>query len=181
MINLILDDARERMQKAVGAFENDLETVRTGRASPLMLDRIQVDYWGAPTPIKQVASVSVSEGRQLVVKPYDKTVLKNIERAIFESDLGLTPQNDGELIRINVPALTEERRKEYAKQVGKFAEQAKVAIRNIRRDANEDIKKSDVSEDEVKRGQERVQKLTDEFTKKVDALGKEKEKEIMTV
>ena len=141
MINLILDDARERMQKAVGAFENDLETVRTGRASPLMLDRIQVDYWGAPTPIKQVASVSVSEGRQLVVKPYDKTVLKNIE----------------------------------------FAEQAKVAIRNIRRDANEDIKKSDVSEDEVKRGQERVQKLTDEFTKKVDALGKEKEKEIMTV
>lgn len=181
MINLILDDARERMQKAIGAFENDLETVRTGRASPLMLDRIQVDYWGAPTPIKQVASVSVSEGRQLVVKPYDKTVLKNIERAIFESDLGLTPQNDGELIRINVPALTEDRRKEYAKQVGKFAEQAKVAIRNIRRDANEDIKKSDASEDDVKRGQEKVQKLTDEFTKKVDALAKDKEKEIMTV
>ena len=168
MINMILDDASDRMQKAIEAYQRDLATVRTGRATPAMLDRVMVNYYGSPTPINQMAGVSVVEGRQLVIKPY-------------EADLGLTPQNDGEIIRITVPALTEERRKEYAKNVWKFAEHAKVAIRNIRRDANDEIKKCDGSEDEIKDGQNRVQKLTDKFVKEVDEIGKVKEKDIMTV
>ena len=171
MINMILDDASDRMQKAIEAYQRDLATVRTGRATPAMLDRVMVNYYGSPTPINQMAGVSVVEGRQLVIKPY----------GIYEADLGLTPQNDGEIIRITVPALTEERRKEYAKNVWKFAEHAKVAIRNIRRDANDEIKKCDGSEDEIKDGQNRVQKLTDKFVKEVDEIGKVKEKDIMTV
>ena len=179
MINMILDDASDRMQKAIEAYQRDLATVRTGRATPAMLDRVMVNYYGSPTPIK----------------PYDKSALKDIEHGIYEADLGLTPQNDGEIIRITVPALTEERRKEYAKNVWKFAEHAKVAIRNIRRDANDEIKKCDGSEDEIKDGQNRVQKLTaiannnavsskkltDKFVKEVDEIGKVKEKDIMTV
>ena len=141
MINMILDDANDRMQKAIEAYQRDLATVRTGRATPAMLDRVMVNYYGSPTPINQMAGVSVVEGRQLVIKPYDKSVLKDIEHGIYEADLGLTPQNDGEIIRITVPALTEERRKEFAKNVWKFAEHAKVAVRNIRRDANDEIKK----------------------------------------
>ena len=171
MINMILDDASDRMQKAIEAYQRDLATVRTGRATPAMLDRVMVNYYGSPTPINQMAGVSVVEGRQLVIKPYDKSALKDIEHGIYEADLGLTPQNDGEIIRITVPALTEERRKEYAK----------VAIRNIRRDANDEIKKCDGSEDEIKDGQNRVQKLTDKFVKEVDEIGKVKEKDIMTV
>ena len=193
MINMILDDASDRMQKAIEAYQRDLATVRTGRATPAMLDRVMVNYYGSPTPINQMAGVSVVEGRQLVIKPYDKSALKDIEHGIYEADLGLTPQNDGEIIRITVPALTEERRKEYAKNVWKFAEHAKVAIRNIRRDgndavkklnkadANDEIKKCDGSEDEIKDGQNRVQKLTDKFVKEVDEIGKVKEKDIMTV
>ena len=140
MINMILDDASDRMQKAIEAYQRDLATVRTGRATPAMLDRVMVNYYGSPTPINQMAGVSVVEGRQLVIKPFDKSALKDIEHGIYEADLGLTPQNDGEIIRITVPALTEERRKEYAKNVWKFAEHAKVAIRNIRRDANDALK-----------------------------------------
>ena len=166
MINMILDDASDRMQKAIEAYQRDLATVRTGRATPAMLDRVMVNYYGSPTSINQMAGVSVVEG---------------IEHGIYEADLGLTPQNDGEIIRITVPALTEERRKEYAKNVWKFAEHAKVAIRNIRRDANDEIKKCDGSEDEIKDGQNRVQKLTDKFVKEVDEIGKVKEKDIMTV
>ena len=181
MINMILDDASDRMQKAIEAYQRDLATVRTGRATPAMLDRVMVNYYGSPTPINQMAGVSVVEGRQLVIKPFDKSALKDIEHGIYEADLGLTPQNDGEIIRITVPALTEERRKEYAKNVWKFAEHAKVAIRNIRRDANDEIKKCDGSEDEIKDGQNRVQKLTDKFVKEVDEIGKVKEKDIMTV
>ena len=177
MINMILDDASDRMQKAIEAYQRDLATVRTGRATPAMLDRVMVNYYGSPTPINQMAGVSVVEGRQLVIKPYDKSALKDIEHGIYEADLGLTPQNDGEIIRITVPALTEERRKEYAKNVWKFAEHAKVAIRNIRRDANDEIKKCDGSEDEIKDGQNRVQKLTDKFVKEVDEIGKVKEKD----
>ena len=139
MINMILDDANDRMQKAIEAYQRDLATVRTGRATPAMLDRVMVNYYGSPTPINQMAGVSVVEGRQLVIKPYDKSALKDIEHGIYEADLGLTPQNDGEIIRITVPALTEERRKEFAKNVWKFAEHAKVAVRNIRRDANDEI------------------------------------------
>ena len=181
MFDLILEDTRERMQKSIEAFQNELTTVRTGRANPKMLDRVMVDYWGTPTPINQVAGVSVVEGRQLVIKPYDKSSLKNIEHAIFESNLGLTPQNDGQLIRIIVPPLTEERRKEFVKQVWKYAESAKVSIRNIRRSANDEIKKAEVTEDEEKDAQEQVQKITNEFVKKIDELAKVKEKDLMTV
>jgi len=181
MINLILEDTEERMKKSIDAFQKELATVRTGRANPNMLERVMVDYWGSPTPVNQVAGISVVEGRQLVIKPYDKSTLKNIEHAIFESNLGLTPQNDGQIIRIIVPPLTEERRKEFVKQVWKYAENAKVSLRNIRRSANDEIKKADVSEDDEKRGQERVQKLTDKYVKKIDELAKAKEKDLMTV
>lgn len=181
MITLILEDAEERMEKSIDSLEKDLATVRTGRANPNMLSGIMVDYWGEPTPVNQVAGISVVEGRQLVIKPYDKSTLKNIERSIFESNLGLTPQNDGQVIRINVPPLTEDRRKEFVKQVWKYAEQAKVALRNIRRSANDEIKKADLAEDEEKRGQEKVQKLTDRYVKKIDEIAKAKEKDLMTV
>lgn len=181
MINMILDDASERMTKAIDSFKRDLATVRTGRANPAMLDRVMVNYYGSPTPVNQLAGISVVEGRQLVIKPYDRSSLKDIERGVYEAELGLTPQNDGEIIRINVPALTEERRKEFAKNVWKFAEHAKVAVRNIRRDANDEIKKCDGSEDEIKDGQNRVQKLTDKFVKEIDEIAKAKEKDIMTV
>lgn len=181
MIDMILDDALERMTKAIEAFQRNLGTVRTGRANPNMLDTVLVNYYDTPTPINQIGNISVVEGRQLVVKPYDKTALKDMEHAIYEANLGLTPQNDGEIIRIMVPALTEDRRKEFAKQVWKFAEDGKIAIRNIRRDANDEIKKVDVSEDEIKDGQSRVQKLTDKFVKEIDEIAKVKEKDIMTV
>ena len=182
MIDMIKEDVTERMDKAIESFRRDLTTVRTGRANPQMLDRIMVNYYGSATPINQMASVSVQEGRQLVIKPYDNSTMKDIEHAILESDLGINPQNDGAVIRLNVPALTEERRKEYAKQVKKYAESSKVAIRNIRRDANDDIKKlSDSSEDDKKRAQEDVQKITDRYTKMIDEIGAEKEKDILTV
>lgn len=182
MIELIIEELIERMEKAIENYQRELATVRTGRANPQMLDRIQVDYYGSPTPINQMASISVQEGRQLVIKPYDSSSIKNIEHAILESDLGLNPQSDGNLIRLNVPALTEERRKEYAKLVWKYAEQSKVAVRNIRRDANDQVKKlNDISEDEKKRAQEKIQKETDSFIKKIDEIGKAKEKDILTV
>lgn len=182
MISMIKEELVERMNKAIESYERDLATVRTGRANPSMLDRVHINYYGEPTPINQTASISVQEGRQLVIKPYDNSIMKDIEHAILESDLGLNPQNDGTVIRLNVPALTEERRKEFVKQVKKYAENAKVAIRNIRRDANDDIKKlSDISEDEKKRAQEDIQKQTDSFTKKIDEIAAVKEKDIMTV
>ncbi|MCD7949359.1 MAG: ribosome recycling factor [Erysipelotrichaceae bacterium] len=181
MLDLILEDTRERMDKSIEALKNDLLTVRTGRANPTMLNSVQVNYWGAMTPLNQVAGISVVEGRQLVVKPYDKNSLKDIERAIFEANLGLTPQNDGTLIRINVPALTEETRKNYVKQAKKFAEEGKVAMRNIRRSANSELNKAGLTEDEVKIGKEDVQDLTNEYIKKIDALLKEKENDLMSV
>ena len=185
MINMILDDASDRMQKAIEAYQRDLATVRTGRATPAMLDRVMVNYYGSPTPINQMAGVSVVEGRQLVIKPYDKSALKDIKHGIYEADLGLTPQNDGEIIRITVPALTEERRKEYAKNVWKFAEHAKVAIRNIRRDGNDAVKKlnkaDEISEDEAKQLEDQIQKLTDKYVAEVDKAVEEKSKEILTV
>lgn len=181
MINMILEDTNERMAKSIESYKRDLATVRTGRANPQMLDRVMVQYYGSPTPVNQIAGISVVEGRQLVIKPYDRSSIKDIEHGIYEAGLGLTPQNDGEIIRITVPALTEERRREFAKQVWKFAEHAKVAIRNIRRDSNDEIKKTDGSEDEIKAGQEKVQKLTDKFVKEIDEIAKVKEKDIMTV
>ena len=181
MLDLILEETKEKMEKSIEAFKHELSSVRTGRANPTMLDRVKVNYWGEMTPLNQTAGISVVEGRQLVIKPYDKSVIKDIEHGIYEAELGLTPQNDGEIIRIMVPALTEDRRREFAKQVWKFAENAKVSIRNIRRDSNDEIKKVDGSEDEIKAGQEKVQKLTDKFVKEIDEIAKVKEKEIMTV
>lgn len=136
MLDLILEETKERMEKSIEAFRHELATVRTGRANPTMLDRVMVNYYGEKTPLNQTAGISVVEGRQLLIKPYDKNSLKDIEHAIYESGIGLTPQNDGEVIRINVPALTEETRKEYVKQAKKYAEEAKVALRNIRRTSN---------------------------------------------
>lgn len=181
MLDLVLLETEEKMEKSIEAFKHELATIRTGRANPTMLDRVRVDYWGEKTPLNQTAGISVVEGRQLVIKPYDKSILKDIEHAVYEADLGLTPQNDGEVIRINVPALTEETRKEYVKQAKKAAEDAKIALRNIRRSANDDVEKSDLTEDEVKSGKEKVQKLTDKFVKTIDELTKEKEKDLMTV
>lgn len=177
----IIEKATARMDKAIEALNHELATVRTGRANPNILDRVSVDYWGSMTPVNQVANVSVVEGRQLLIKPYDRTTLKSIERAILEADLGFNPQNDGTVIRIVIPPLTQDRRKELVKQVSKMAEQSKVAIRNIRRDANDAFKKGDFSEDEVKRSQEKVQKKTDEYIKKIDKIAKDKENDIMTV
>ena len=181
MLNLILEETKEKMDKTIDAFNHELATVRTGRANPTMLDRVMVEYWGEKTPLNQVAGISVVEGRQLVIKPYDKNTLKDIEHGVYEAEIGLTPQNDGEVIRINVPPLTEERRKEYVKQAKKYAEEAKVALRNIRRSANDDVEKAELTEDEVKLGKEKVQKLTDQYVKIIDQLTKEKENDLMTV
>lgn len=181
MIDEVLLEAEEKMEKTVESFTNRIAKVRTGRASPAMLDSVMVEYYGAPTPLNQIAGISVSEGRQLVIKAYDKNSLKDIERGIYEADLGLTPQNDGTVIRINVPPLTEDRRKELVKQVNKMAEEDKVALRNIRRSANDDIKKSADNEDEEKEGKEEVQNLIKKYTAKIDEISKNKENDLMTV
>lgn len=181
MTKEIIEKSAHRMGKSIEALMHELTTVRTGRANPNILERVSVEYWGDMTPINQVANISVVEGRQLVIKPYDRSTLKAIDRAILEADLGLNPQNDGQIIRIVIPPLTEDRRKELVKQVSKMAEQAKVAIRNVRRDTNEAIKKGDFPEDEEKRAIEKVQKQTDEYIKKIDQIVKDKEKDIMTV
>ncbi|WP_407919216.1 ribosome recycling factor [Domibacillus indicus] len=173
------------MEKAIGAFNRELASIRAGRASANVLDRITIDYYGAPTPINQLASINIPEARLLVITPYDKSSMGDIEKAILKSDLGLTPSNDGSVIRLNFPALTEERRKELAKLVKKEAEDAKVAIRNIRRDTNDDLKKSekngDLTEDDLRGYTEDVQKQTDAYIRKVDEIAKEKEQEILEV
>lgn len=177
-----LDQARERMNKALDTLQHHLTSIRTGRANPNLLEPVEVNYYGSPMPLNQLASISVVEGRQLCVKPYDKSILKDIEKAINAANLGITPMNDGECIRLNVPQLTEETRKELTKEAGKMGEEGKVAIRNIRRDANDAIKKNkELTEDDVKKANEKVQKLTDEFTKKVDEVVAEKSKEIMSI
>ncbi|WP_408606623.1 ribosome recycling factor [Domibacillus epiphyticus] len=173
------------MDKAIQAFTRELASIRAGRASANVLDRITIDYYGAPTPINQLASINIPEARLLVIQPYDKTSMGDIEKALLKSDLGLTPSNDGSVIRLNFPALTEERRKELAKLVKKEAEDAKVAIRNIRRDANDELKKSekngDLTEDDLRGYTEDVQKQTDDYIRKVDEIAKDKEQEIMEV
>lgn len=172
----------EKMTKAISALEANLTKVRTGRANPNMLDSIEVDYYGSPTPINQIASISVQEGKTLCIKPYDKNSLKDIERAINSSDIGLPPLNDGTCIRITTPALTEETRKGFCKDIAKLAEDAKVAIRNIRRDGNDEVKKDKtLPEDEAKNLQEEIQKLTDKYVAKADEVAKAKEKEVMTI
>lgn len=184
MPQTIKQHAEERMDKAIQALKRDLATLRAGRATPALLDRIQVDYYGSPTPVNQLANINTPDSRTLMIQPWDKSSLSEIERAIQKSDLGLTPANDGSMIRLSIPALTEERRVELVKMTKKFGEEAKVAIRNIRRDANDDIKKlekTDISEDESRRHQEDIQKTTDKYIAEVEKVLAGKEKEIMEV
>ncbi|WP_077621939.1 ribosome recycling factor [Sediminibacillus massiliensis] len=181
----IINNSQQKMAKAVQAFSRNLATVRAGRANPSLLDSVFVDYYGASTPLNQLATVSAPEARLLVITPFDKSATGNIEKAIQKADLGLSPSSDGNVIRINIPALTEERRKELVKVVGKYSEEAKVQIRNIRRDSNDSLKKAekngDLTEDELKGYQGDVQAETDKYIAEIDTLAKEKEKEIMEV
>lgn len=185
MPNRVKDEAKQRMEKTVQSLKQDLGSLRAGRATPALLDKVTVEYYGTATPINQLANVSAPEPRLLVIQPWDKTVLPNIEKALQKSDLGITPNNDGNVIRINLPALTEERRAELVKVAKKFGEEAKVSVRNIRRDANDEIKKmekaGDLSEDEGRRHQEDIQKLTDQYVKQVDEAIANKEQDIMSV
>jgi ribosome recycling factor len=185
MIQELRKKTNERMQASIEALKKKFASVRTGRASLSLLDGLIVDYYGTPTPLQQVASLSLPDSRQIAIQPWEQKIISEIEKAIMKSDLGLTPMNDGKLIRINIPALTEERRKQLVKVVKKEAEDAKVAVRNIRRDINEELKKLEkekhVSEDEIKKEHDEVQKITDSFVKKVDELLEHKEKEIMEV
>ncbi|WP_241157231.1 MULTISPECIES: ribosome recycling factor [unclassified Adlercreutzia] len=184
-IDEIMLQVEERMEKAIDALGDNFASVRTGRASALLLDRIKVDYYGVPTPINQMAGVKTPEAHLLVVEPWDKSMLRAIEHAILESDLGVTPNNDGSVIRLPFPALTEERRRELVKQCRTFAEEARVAVRNARRDANTAIDKAqkndNLPEDEAKRAEVEVQKTTDKFVAEVDALLKKKEAEVMEI
>ena len=178
---MIMLDLNENMDKAIESLEKRFATVRAGRANPSSLDGIMVEYYGSMTSLKQLATISVPEARQLLIKPFDKSCLKGIEKAILASNLGYNPGNDGETIRIVIPELTEERRRELVKQVKALAEEAKVAIRNIRRDAMEQIDKLEVSEDEQKGLEKDVQDTVNEYNKKVEAKLKEKEQELLTV
>ena len=174
----------EKMQKTVKSLEGELATIRAGRANPHILDKLAVDYYGSPTPIQQVANVSVPEARMIQIQPWEKKMLKEIEKAILVSDIGINPTNDGQVIRLVVPELTEDRRKEIAKDVKKKGEQAKVAVRNIRRDGNDACKKlkgTEVSEDEIKDMEDELQKLTDKYIKEVEKAVEAKTKEVLTV
>lgn len=184
-ISAVLKDSEEKMQSAVQAARRELASIRTGRANPSLLDRISIDYYGTPTPLSQLASVSVPEARLLVIQPWDKGVMKEIEKAILASDLGLTPNSDGTVLRIQIPQLTEERRRDLARIARNEAEAKRVAVRNVRRDANEALKELEkdgtVSEDESRRAQQQVQELTDKYVAEVDDLLAAKEKEILEV
>ena len=181
----LLQDASRRMDRSIDATRNDLNTVRTGRASAALLDRIQIDYYGTQTPLKQLATINVPEPRMLTVQPFDPSSIKAIEKAIQESDLGLTPSNDGKLIRLPIPQLTEERRKELVKVVRQVAEDGRVAVRNVRRDVMHHLKElvrgGEVGDDDERRAEEQAQKLTDQHTKTIDDLLKHKEAEILEV
>lgn len=181
----LLNQGEDKMKKAINEAKKEFLNIRTGRANPLILDKISIDYYNTPTPLRQVANVTVQDGTTLVIQPYDKTVLTTIEKAILKSDLGVTPNSDGTNLRITFPALTEDRRKEIVKQVKKIGEESKVAIRNIRRDTTDSIKKLEKSEnlpeDEVKKYQDKVQKITDRYIKDVETIVAEKEKEVLSV
>ena len=183
MIDDIYQETKESMGKTVEALKRELQRIRTGRASLSVLDGIKVDYYGTPTPLNQMATLAVPESRQITVQPWDASVIKDIEKAILKSDLGLTPSNDGKILRISIPPLTEERRKELVKVIHKICEDHKVTVRNIRRDSNELLKSlkkdGDISEDEAFRSQDQVQKITDEHIKRIDECYSEKEKEIL--
>ncbi|MGI6576357.1 MAG: ribosome recycling factor [bacterium] len=185
MLTELQKETETRMEKTVGSLKRELNTIRTGRASPALLDKIVVDYYGSATPLNQLASISAPEPRLLVIQPWDKNIIGDIEKAILKSDLGLNPNSDGALIRLQIPQLTEERRIDLTKVVRKKAEEARVAIRNIRRDVNEKLKglekKGDVSEDDARRIQDKIQQLTAAYIEKVDQVLDTKEKEIMEV
>ncbi|WP_109831682.1 ribosome recycling factor [Reichenbachiella versicolor] len=183
-IELFLEEAKELMDKSVSHTQQELNKIRAGKAMPNMLDGLMVDYYGSPTPIQQVSSITTPDARTLSVKPWEKNMIAEIEKAIINSDLGLNPQNDGEQIRINIPALTEERRKDLVKQAKSEGENGKVSVRNVRKDTNDSLKKlkgDGVSEDAIKGAEEDVQKLTDAHVAKIDQLLVEKEKDIMTI
>jgi len=183
MIDDIYQETRESMGKTVEALKRELQRIRTGRASLSVLDGIKVDYYGTPTPLNQMATLAVPESRQITIQPWDASVIKDIEKAILKSDLGLTPSNDGKILRISIPPLTEERRKELVKVIHKICEDHKVTARNTRRDSNDLLKSlkkdSDISEDEAFRSQDEVQKITDKYIKLIDECYSEKEKEIL--
>ncbi|NMC79917.1 MAG: ribosome recycling factor [Chloroflexi bacterium] len=185
MIKDILKEGDTRMKGAIQSLEDDLAGIRTGRASPALVERLPVDYYGAPTPLMQLASISVPEARTLMIKPFDASTLRGIERAILASELGLTPNNDGKVIRLNLPPLTEERRRELVKVVHNRVEEARVAVRNVRRDSIKDLRDFEheklISEDDLKKGEEELQKLTDQMIKQIDLTGERKQKEIMEV
>jgi len=180
-----MEDCKNRMQKSIDSLEKEFSKLRTGRASTALVDSIRVDYYGTPTPLNQVASVSIPDSRTISISPWDRSAFTGIEKAIMKSDLGLTPINDGRAIRINIPPLTEDRRKDLVKMAKKYTEDTKVAIRNVRRDVNEAFKKllstKEISEDESHKAQDEVQKITDDFIRKADAVLAEKEKEIMEI
>jgi ribosome recycling factor len=180
----ILANAEERMKKALVSLAHELKSVRSGRANPQMLDRVEVDYYGTPTPLKGLANISTPDGRSLVIQPYDKASVKAIEQAIHKSDLGFTPNTDGSIIRINIPVLTEDRRKEMTKTVKKIGEESRIAVRNIRRDNDQELKKlkgAQISEDEIKSSEEALQKITDKYIKEIDKSIHDKEQELMEV
>jgi len=183
MIESIYDETIDKMDKTINSFEKELKKIRTGRASLNVLDGVRADFYGTQTPLNQMASLAVPESRLITIQPWDISVIKEIEKAILKSNLGLTPSNDGKIIRISIPPLTEERRKDIVKVVKKTTEDYKVGVRNIRRESNEMIKvfkkDGEIAEDDAKKGQERVQKITDEHIKKIDDMYKEKEKEIL--
>jgi len=185
MLKDIYRESESRMKGAVQALEEDLARIRTGRASPALIERLQVEYYGTPTPLIQLASISVPEPRSLLIRPFDPSTLRSIERAILSSDLGLTPNNDGKSIRLNLPPLTEERRKELVKVVHNRVEEARIAARNVRRDSIRDLREFEqekmISEDDQKRGEEELQKITDRYIDEINGIGERKEKEIMEV
>ena len=185
MIKDIKKTAEDKMSKTLAKLEDDLSTMKAGRANPSMLDRVQVEYYGSMCSISQVANVGVPEPRVLMITPWEKPILKDIERAILKSDLGLNPTNDGSVIRLVIPELTEETRKDLVKKIKKFGEESKVAVRSIRRDSNDKIKalkkKDEITEDEVSEGETQIQKITDLFIKKIDAMIENKEKSIMSI
>jgi ribosome recycling factor len=180
-----IQDAKHRMEKAIESLEHELATVRTGRASGGLVEGIKVDYYGTPTPLNQLAGITVPDARLIVIQPYDRGSLSAVEKAILKSDLGLTPSNDGAVIRLNIPPLTEERRKELAKHVRARVEEARVAVRNVRRDVHDHLRKmqhdSEISQDELHRAETELQKVTDEHVKLIDGVGEEKEQELLTV
>ncbi|UOQ93247.1 ribosome recycling factor [Halobacillus shinanisalinarum] len=185
MSDAVIKETKQQMEQAVQAYSRQLATVRAGRANPSILDNVYVDYYGAATPLNQLAQVGAPEPRLLVITPYDKSAVSEIEKAIQKADLGLSPSSDGNVVRINIPALTEERRKDLAKVVGKYSEEAKVQVRNIRRDANDRLKKlekdGELTEDDLREYQDDVQKVTDDNIASIDKLAKNKEDEIMEV